>query len=89
MKYLVQFNNGHEADENTLTKTKGFNTLDEAKKYAKAECEVYYNILDGNFSLNDEGFYEGSGTAVLSNCKDTSYTWFYAWTADFCEVENL
>lgn len=87
MKYLVQLNNGFEGDENTLTK--GFDNLEDAKEYAKKECEVYYKIAEGDFFLDEESFWEGSGKVILTNCNDTSMTWFYSWTADFCEVENL
>ena len=88
MKYLVEFNNGFEGDENNLSK--GFNTLDEAKIYAKEKCEVYYNISKGEYLFDEEiGAYQGGGKTILSNCNDKSVMWFYAWTADFCEVENL
>lgn len=88
MKYLVTFNNGFESDENTLSK--GFDNLEDAKEYAKKECEVYYNISEGDYIFDEEiGDYQGGGKTILSNCNDTSMTWFYSWTADFCEVENL
>lgn len=87
-KYLVSFNNGFEGDENN--DTKGFNDLDEAKKYAKEKCDKYYAIDEGEFEWSDEDkMFYGSGKQFLSNCKDRSVMWFYSYTSDFCEVEDL
>ena len=85
-KYLVEFNNGFESDENE--NSKGFNSLDEAKKYAKENCEKYFKIVDGDFEF-ENGIYQGAGTSILSNCNDKSMSWFYSYTADFCEVDKL
>lgn len=87
MKYLVEFNNGYENDENTLTC--GFDTLEEAKKYAKENNDVYYLILSGQFEQDEDGIWCGSGEGILTNCDDSSITWFYNWNADFCKVEEL
>lgn len=86
MKYLVQFNNGFESDENNLTK--GFNSLEEAKKYAKENNDVFYLILKGEFEL-DDGLWLGLGIGLYTNCNDKSITWFYNNQADFCKIEEL
>lgn len=85
--YLVEFNNGFESDENTLSQL--FENLEEAKQYAKSNCDVYYNIAEGEYEIDEDNIIIGSGKTILSNCDDTSITWFYSWTADFCKVEAL
>ncbi len=84
--YLVQFNNGFESAENDLAKV--FDTLKEAKEYAKENCEVYYNISEGEY-ITEDGLIQGSGNVILSNCTDTSITWFYNYNANFCPIEEL
>lgn len=86
MKYLVEFNNGFENDENDLTNC--FETLEEAKKYAKNNCDVYYTICKGDYIFED-GIYQGSGEAIYSNCDEPSNTWFYARSANIKTVEEL
>lgn len=85
--YLVEFNNGFESDENTLSQL--FENLEEAKEYAKSNCDVYYNISEGEYEIDEDNIIIGVGKTILSNCNDTSITWFYSLTADFCEVEVL
>lgn len=84
MEYLVEFNNGLESDKNQLTK--GFTTIEEAKKYAKENNDVFYLISKGEFDLYD-GIWQGAGRGLLTNCNDSSIIWFYSNTADFCEIE--
>lgn len=84
--YLVQFNNGFESDENNLTM--GFDSLEESKEYAKNNVDVYYSILKGKFELIDN-IWTGCGDCVLTNCDDSSISWFYSKSENFCSVENL
>lgn len=85
-EYLVEFNNGLESDENNLAM--GFDSLEDAKKYAKDNVEVYYSILKGEFELIDN-IWTGCGVCVLTNCDDSSISWFYSESENFCSVDNL
>ena len=86
MKYLVEFNNGFEGDENNLTK--GFDNLDEAIQYTIDNNDVYFNIFEGDYILED-GLWLGSGNALYTNCDDKSLTWFYWNNAEFVTIDNL
>lgn len=82
-KYLVEFNNGFESDENTLTNA--FATLEDAKEYAKQNNDVYYLISEGEYDECCEGF----GKGILTNCDNSSISWFYSKSAEYCEVSAL
>lgn len=85
-QYLVSFNDG---TEDGFGEDKIFNNVADAKAYVKRNCDVYYNIAQGEWEKDEDGIFNGSGKLILSNCNDKSCTWFYCRTADIVNVEDL